>query len=125
MTEETAKPKSLRERLTRVTLLPDTAVAAASGGDVAMVDLKGRSVCVRAATMRDLARVEAIIGKAFFASKFNIATDATQDQFIEIVAMALSRNAPPITKDDLLDLGVSEWGKLVEVGLCFLSAAAL
>lgn len=98
--EEEYKPQFVR-------LLPNTAMAAATGQPVAEVDLLGRTLKIRCATILD---AEGVRGVDVNAVK----------QAVAIAVLALDQNDPAPTAEELRKLRLYEARKLSEVVTCFL-----
>lgn len=98
--EEEVAPKFVR-------LLPNTAMAAATGQPVAEVELLGRTLKIRCATILDAESVRGVdvtaVGRA-----------------VEIAVLALNQNDPAPTADELKRLRLGDAAKLSEVVTCFL-----
>lgn len=111
MPEEIAKTWVEATQPKYVKLGPNTAMNAARGAPVGTIELLGRTLNVRCATIDD-------------AEAANTMGNATK-RFVLLAAQALSQNDPPPTVEDLGKLRLGEAAKLNEVVTCFLWEGAL
>jgi hypothetical protein len=102
--QEVTQPKFVK-------LNPDTAMNAARGAPVGTIELLGRTLSVRCATIND-------------AEEASSATSDTK-RFVRLAALALSRNDPAPTVEELGNLRLGDAAKLNEVVTCFLWEGAL
>lgn len=102
--EQAAEPKFVK-------LGPDTVMNAACGRPVGTVELLGRTLSVRCATIGDAEEVRGMRADD---------ANSNTDRFIRIAAMALSENDSPPTAAQLRKLRLADAGKINEVVGCFL-----
>lgn len=124
MDQETEAPPKPRKKvgeigLTHIKLAENYAEAWATAQPVGTIELMGRTLKVRCATEEDAGAILTMTEKSIFAG-FHPLNDTKGDQFLEIAAMALRGNDPPIDLAFLKGLPVASRAKLIEVVMCFL-----
>jgi hypothetical protein len=102
--EEVAQPRFVK-------LLPNTAMNAAIGAPIGTVELLGRTLNVRCATILDAESMRGMTSKP--------------EWLVKILFSALSQNENPPTMEQLSKLRLSEAPKVNEVVGCFLWAGEL
>jgi hypothetical protein len=111
MTEEVSKTWVEVTQPKYVKLGPNTAMNAARGAPVGTIELLGRTLNVRCATIDDAEAATTI-------------AQGTK-RFVLLAAQALSQNDPAPTVEELGKLRLGEAAKLNEVVTCFLWEGAL
>lgn len=121
MVDQKEEDVPFAQRLKHVRLVPDCALAQATGLPVGTASIGGRELKVRCATYFDVAKVAEVSGKNPLAGELNVVRDLPAEKFLQVAAMALvTADDKPVAIEWLRGIGFGNHAALLEVVTCFL-----